>query len=70
VQIAARVSASHNNEIPRRIQMSSNSGGPIGYASSSMRSSRVTASPPAKEEIEKLLATAPSYGIEIRLPGH
>jgi quercetin dioxygenase-like cupin family protein len=29
-----------------------------------------TALPPTKEEIEKLLATAPSYGIEIRLPGH
>jgi mannose-6-phosphate isomerase-like protein (cupin superfamily) len=29
-----------------------------------------TALPPTKEEIEKLLAVAPSYGIEIRLPGH
>ena len=29
-----------------------------------------TALSPTKEEIEKLLATAPSYGIEIRLPGH
>ena len=28
-----------------------------------------TASPPTKEEIEKLLAVAPSYGIEIMLPG-
>jgi quercetin dioxygenase-like cupin family protein len=28
-----------------------------------------TALPPTKDEIEKLLATAPSYGIEIRLPG-
>lgn len=28
-----------------------------------------TALPPTKEEIEKLLASAPSYGIEIRLPG-
>src|SRR5262252_4472948 len=28
-----------------------------------------TALPPTKEEIEKLLATAPSYGIEIKLPG-
>ena len=28
-----------------------------------------TALPPAKEEIEKLLAVAPKYGIEIRLPG-
>jgi mannose-6-phosphate isomerase-like protein (cupin superfamily) len=28
-----------------------------------------TALPPTKEEIEKLLAVAPSYGIEIRLPG-
>jgi quercetin dioxygenase-like cupin family protein len=29
-----------------------------------------TAPPPTKEEIEKLLAIAPRYGIEIRLPGH
>ena len=29
-----------------------------------------TAAPPTKEEIEKLLAVAPRYGIEIRLPGH
>jgi quercetin dioxygenase-like cupin family protein len=29
-----------------------------------------TASPPTKEEIEKLLAVAPRYGIEIRLPQH
>jgi quercetin dioxygenase-like cupin family protein len=29
-----------------------------------------TALPPAKEEIDKLLAVAPRYGIEIRLPGH
>ncbi len=29
-----------------------------------------TALPPTKDEIEKLLATAPKYGIEIRLPGH
>lgn len=29
-----------------------------------------TASPPTKDEIEKLLAIAPRYGIEIRLPGH
>src|SRR5205814_7561313 len=29
-----------------------------------------TALPPTKEEIEKLLAIAPRYGIEIRLPGH
>jgi mannose-6-phosphate isomerase-like protein (cupin superfamily) len=29
-----------------------------------------TASPPTKEEIEKLLAIAPRYGIEIRLPEH
>ena len=28
-----------------------------------------TALPPTKEEIEKLLASAPSYGIEILLPG-
>lgn len=29
-----------------------------------------TALPPTKDEIEKLLATAPGYGIEIQLPGH
>ena len=29
-----------------------------------------TALPPTKEEIEKLLAVAPRYGIEITLPGH
>jgi quercetin dioxygenase-like cupin family protein len=29
-----------------------------------------TALPPTKEEIEKLLAVAPKYGIEIRPPGH
>jgi hypothetical protein len=29
-----------------------------------------TALPPTKEEIEKLLAIAPKYGIEIKLPGH
>jgi quercetin dioxygenase-like cupin family protein len=29
-----------------------------------------TALPPTKEEIERLLAIAPSYGIEIKLPGH
>lgn len=29
-----------------------------------------TAAPPTKDEIEKLLAVAPDYGIEIRLPGH
>lgn len=29
-----------------------------------------TAAPPTKGEIEKLLAVAPKYGIEIRLPGH
>jgi hypothetical protein len=28
-----------------------------------------TAEPPTKDEIEKLLAIAPRYGIEIRLPG-
>jgi quercetin dioxygenase-like cupin family protein len=27
-------------------------------------------SPPSKAEIEKLLAVAPSYGVEIRVPGH
>src|SRR5262245_61020863 len=29
-----------------------------------------TALLPTKEEIEKLLAVAPRYGIEIRVPGH
>ena len=29
-----------------------------------------TAPPPMKEEIERLLAVAPKYGIEIRLPKH
>ena len=29
-----------------------------------------TALPPTKEEIDKLLAVAPKYGIEIKLPGH
>ena len=29
-----------------------------------------TAAPPTKDEIEKLLAVAPEYGIEIRLPPH
>ena len=29
-----------------------------------------SALPPTKEEIEKLMAIAPRYGIEIRLPGH
>ena len=29
-----------------------------------------TAQPPTKDEIEKLLAVAPKYGIEISLPGH
>ena len=29
-----------------------------------------TALPPTTEEIEKLLAISPRYGIEIRLPGH
>jgi quercetin dioxygenase-like cupin family protein len=29
-----------------------------------------TALPPTKEEIEKLLAIAPRYGIEIKVPGH
>jgi quercetin dioxygenase-like cupin family protein len=28
-----------------------------------------TAAPPTKEEIEKMLAVAPRYGIEIKLPG-
>ena len=29
-----------------------------------------TALPPTREEIEKLLAIWPQYGIEIKLPGH
>ena len=29
-----------------------------------------TAAPPTKAEIEKLMAAAPRYGIEIRVPGH
>ena len=29
-----------------------------------------TASPPTQDEIEKLLAVAPRYGIEVRLPNH
>lgn len=29
-----------------------------------------TALPPSQEEIQKLLAIAPKYGIEIKLPGH
>jgi quercetin dioxygenase-like cupin family protein len=29
-----------------------------------------TPPPPSKAEIEKLLAVAPSYGVEIRVPGH
>ena len=29
-----------------------------------------SALPPTKEEIEKLLAVAPRYGIEIKIPGH
>jgi hypothetical protein len=29
-----------------------------------------TAPPPTREEIEKLLAVAPKYGIEIELPRH
>ena len=29
-----------------------------------------TALPPTKDEIEKLLAVAPKYGVQIMLPGH
>jgi hypothetical protein len=29
-----------------------------------------TALPPTEDEINRLLAVAPDYGIEIRLPGH
>jgi quercetin dioxygenase-like cupin family protein len=29
-----------------------------------------TAAPPTQEEIERLLAAAPRYGIEIKVPGH
>jgi hypothetical protein len=32
--------------------------------------SATTAAPPTKEEIVRLLAVAPRYGIEIKLPGH
>jgi quercetin dioxygenase-like cupin family protein len=35
-----------------------------------LREGSTTSLPPAKEEIEKLLAVAPKYGIEIQLPGH
>ncbi|MBM4071152.1 MAG: cupin domain-containing protein [Planctomycetes bacterium] len=35
-----------------------------------LASNATTAARPTKEEIEKLLAIAPRYGIEIRLPGH
>jgi quercetin dioxygenase-like cupin family protein len=33
-------------------------------------SGATTAAPPTKDEIERLLAAAPRFGIEIRLPGH
>ncbi|MCE9604857.1 MAG: cupin domain-containing protein [Planctomycetia bacterium] len=33
-------------------------------------SGTTTASPPKKQEIEKLLTIAPQYGIELRLPPH
>ena len=36
----------------------------------SLAEGAATALPPTKEEIEKLLAVAPRYGIEIKLPGH
>jgi hypothetical protein len=36
----------------------------------SLAEGATTALPPTKDEIERLLATAPKYGIEIRLPGH
>lgn len=36
----------------------------------SLTEGATTALPPTKEEIEKLIAVAPRYGIEIRLPGH
>jgi hypothetical protein len=29
-----------------------------------------TAPPPTHEEIERLLAAAPRYGVEIKVPGH
>jgi hypothetical protein len=29
-----------------------------------------TPPPPSKAEIEKLLAVAPKYGVEIKVPGH
>jgi quercetin dioxygenase-like cupin family protein len=37
-------------------------------AGTSVPTGTTTASPPTKEEIEKLLAVAPRYGVEIRLP--
>jgi quercetin dioxygenase-like cupin family protein len=36
----------------------------------SLAEGATTALPPTRDEIEKLLAIAPSYGIEIKLPGH
>ncbi len=36
----------------------------------SLAEGATTALPPTKEEIEKLLAIAPRFGVEIRLPGH
>ena len=30
----------------------------------------MTAAPPTKDEIDKMVAVAPRYGIEIKLPGH
>lgn len=35
-----------------------------------LKEGATTAQPPTKEEIEKLVAIAPRYGIEIELPGH
>ncbi len=36
----------------------------------SLAEGATTAPPPTKDEIERLLAVAPLYGIEIKLPGH
>lgn len=36
----------------------------------SLAEGATTALPPTKDEIEKLLAVAPKYGVEIKLPGH
>jgi hypothetical protein len=42
----------------------------IAFVGVPLAEGATTALPPAKEEIERLLAVAPKYGIEIRVPGH